>query len=119
MNKYEKSNLVIYSDFEIRVLREENNDIDLFIPLDLRVLNLHIYDMPEYISDRLQFTQVRNIIIRFTTDNHNNYCTIHFLKDIDLQSAIINFTVNYKDHNIKIMKADYSVEMYIENSLKM
>ncbi|AFS77573.1 hypothetical protein Curi_c04980 [Gottschalkia acidurici 9a] len=113
MNKYEKSNLVIHSDFEIRKLREENSDIDLLIPLDLRVVNLHINNMPEYISDRFQLIEVRNIIIRFTDDNKNNYCTIHFLKNIDLQSAIVNFTMDYKNHSIKIAKADYSVEMYI------
>lgn|SRR5699024_5485881 len=114
MNKYEKSNLVLHSDFEIRTLRQEGKDIDVLIPLDLRVLNLHIDNMPEYISDRFQFTEVRNILIRFTTDKDKNICTIHFLKSIDLQSALVNFTMNYKEHNIKIMKAHYSVEMYIE-----
>lgn len=34
-------------------------------------------------------------------------------------SAIINFTLEYKEHNIKIVQADDNVEMYIENSLKM
>lgn len=113
MNKYEKFNLIIHSDFEIRKLREEKDDIDLLIPLDLSVLNLHIDNMPGYISDRFQLTEVRSILIRFTTDSNNNYCTIHFLKSIDIQSAIINFTMDYTNHNIKISKSDYSVEMYL------
>src|SRR5699024_2902285 len=113
MGKYEKSNLIIHSDFPIRPLREENQDIDLVIPLDLRVLNLHMDNLPEYISDRFQFTEVRNILIRFNKNNNNNSCTIHFLKSIDLQSAIVNFTMDYTKHDIKIVRSDYSVEMYL------
>lgn len=113
MNKYENGNLVIYSDFEIRKLREDNNDIDLLIPLDLRVLNIHIDNMPKYIEDRFQFNEIRAIIVRITTKTDNNHCTIHLLKSIDLNSAIVNFSMNYKDHNIKIVKGEFSVEMYI------
>lgn len=74
--------------------------------------------MPEYISDRFQFTEVKNILIRFTTDHDNNFCTIHFLKSMDLQSAIINFTMDYTNHNIKIIKSDYSVDMYLGKARK-
>ncbi len=113
MNKYENGNLVIYSDFIIRKLREDNKDIDLIIPLELRVLNIHIDDMPKHIIDRFQFNEVRNIIVRFTTHKDNNYCTIHLLRNIDLISAIVNFTINYEEHYIKIVKGEFSVDMYI------
>jgi len=113
MNRYENGEFILYSDFEIRTIREESGDIDLLIPLDLRVLNLHIEDMPTYIGDRFQFSEVRNIIIRFTKDEYNNYCTIHLLKNIDLHSAIMNFTLDYKGHKIEIKRKEYSVEMNI------
>jgi uncharacterized protein YeeX (DUF496 family) len=113
MNKYDSGNLVIHSDFEIREIRNVNSDIDLLIPLDLRVLNLYIDNMPEYINDRLQFREVRNIIIRFTTDNDDNYCTVHILNNIDLQSSMVNFTMKYEEYSIKIVRSDYSVEMFL------
>lgn len=113
MNKYEKSNLKLCSDFEVRNVREEGEDIDLLISLDSNVLNLHIDNLPEYISDRFQFTEVRSILIRFNTNADNNHCTIHFLKSIDIHSAILNFTMDYSDHSIKICKSTYSVDMHI------
>lgn len=113
MKKYENSKLIIYSDFEIRTLREENKDIDLLIPIDLSVLNLHIDNMPNHISDRFQLTEVRSILVRFTTDFENNICTIHFLKSIDISSAMLNFTVDYKDHFIRIVKSEYCIDMII------
>ena len=114
MNKYENGKLIIYSDIEIRNLREEYNDIDLLIPLDLRTLNLHIDNMPKYIEDRFQFNEVRNIIIRFTTNKNDNFCTIHLLKSIDIHSSIVNFTMNYDRHCIRIVNSDFSVEMFFE-----
>ena len=44
---------------------EDGPDIDLFIPIDYRTLNLYIEDMPAYMEGRIQLTEVRNIIIRF------------------------------------------------------
>jgi len=114
MNKYENGRLIIYSDIEIRKLREENNDIDLLIPLDLRTLNLHINNMPKYIEDRFQFNEVRNIIIRFTTNKDDNICTIHLLNSIDIHSGIVNFTMNYDRHCIRIINSDFSVEIFLE-----
>lgn len=113
MNKYENGKFVLYSDFEIRKIREEDTDIDLLIPLDLRVLNLQVEGMPKDIDGRFQFSEVRNIIIRFTTDKDNNYCTIHLLKSIDLHSAIVNFSLDYSNRSVEIRKSDFSVDMKI------
>ncbi len=113
MNKYENGEFVLYSDFEIRTLREDGNDVDLFIPLDLRVLNLSLDKMPSYIDDRFQFNEVRSIIIRISMDEGNNYCTIHLLRSVDLLSAIMNFSMDYKNTIIKILRNDYSVDMEI------
>lgn len=113
MKKYEKSNLIIYSDFEVRKLKEENKDIDLLIPVDLSVLNIHIGDMPDHISNRLQLTQVKNVLIRFVDDYENNICTIHFLKSVDISSAQLNFTMDYNKHLIKLIKSEHWVDMEI------
>lgn len=115
MNEYLKGKFTIYSDFEIRKLREDNGDIDLLIPLDLRTLNLYIENMPEFLSDRLQFNSVRNIILRFNTADDNNLCTIHLLDSVDILSSIVNFTLDYSNHWIIIVKDDYSSSMYIKS----
>jgi hypothetical protein len=113
MNRYENGKLVIESDFEIRLLRKENEDIDLLIPVDLRVLNLNIDKMPDYMDSRFQFRDVRNIIIRFTTNKDNNYCTIHLLRSVDLLSAMVNFIMNYESHSIRIIRNEFSIDMYL------
>ncbi|NMB08071.1 MAG: hypothetical protein GX981_06775 [Tissierellia bacterium] len=114
MTVYEKGNLIIKSDFEIRILREEGNDIDLFIPLNYRTLNLYLQDLPDYMDNRIQFTEIKNIIIRFSTEKENDYCTIHLLRNIDLHSAVANFIINYKDHLIVLKNREYSSEMHIK-----
>lgn len=118
MVEYKKGNLLIVSDFEIRTLMEDGPDVDLFISTDFRTLNLHIKGLPDYIDDRVQFTEVRNIIIRFSTNEDDNYCTIHLLRSIDLQSATVNFVMNYKEHYIKLEGKEYSVEMYLIKKVK-
>ncbi len=112
--RYKYRKFTIISEFEIRVLREEGPDVDLFIPLDHRTLNLHIEGLPEYINGRIQFPEVRNVIVRFTKLENKEFCTIHLLDSIDLQSAIANFEMNYRKHYIKLAKEEYSVEMYLK-----
>lgn len=113
MNKYHSNGLKINSDFEIRLLREMDDDIDLLVPINQRVLNLYIDNMPDFLSDRFQFTEVKNIIIRYTTNSENTYCTVHFLRSIDMNSALVNFTVNYEEREIKIVDKEYCVDMFI------
>ena len=102
MNRYDKNNLLIYSDFEIRTLREMDDDIDLIVPIGQRVLNLYIEGMPEYLSDRFQFTEVKNIMVRHSLDSNNTYSTIHLLRSIDMNSALVNFTIDYGEKAIRI-----------------
>lgn len=116
MIEYRKGFLQIISDFEVRTIMEEGTDIDLIIPIDLRTLNLHIEEMPDYMDSRFQLNKVRNIIIRFSTEENNYYCTVHFLENIDLQSATINFVFNYKNHYIKIIRKEHNAEMHIISS---
>ena len=112
--EYRNGNLLILSDFEIRILREEGNDIDLFIPLNYRTLNLYLEDLPGYMDNRIQFTELKNIIIRFSTEENNNYCTIHLLRNIDFHYSVANFIINYENHSIVLKDKEYSSEMYIK-----
>lgn len=114
MIEYRNGKLLILSDFEIRVLREDGNDIDLFIPLNYRILNLYLEDLPNYLDNRIQFTEIRNIIIRFSREKDNDYCTIHLLRNIDLHSAVANFIIDYRGHYIIIKNCEYSSEFYIQ-----
>ncbi|NLV77469.1 MAG: hypothetical protein GX023_10945 [Tissierellia bacterium] len=111
---YEKEKLIIKSDFEIRTLMEQNSDVDLFIPTNFRTLNLYLEDLPDYIDSRIQLTEVKNIVLRFSTEENNDYCTIHFLRNIDLQSSMLNFVINYKDHYIVLKDGEYNGEMHIK-----
>ena len=65
-------------------------------------------------DNRIQFTEIKNIIIRFSTEKENDYCTIHLLRNIDLHSAVANFIINYKDHLIVLKNREYSSEMHIK-----
>lgn len=111
---YMRSNFCIDSDFDIRVVREEGTDIDLFIPIDNRTINLYLNNCPDYIHSRLQFPMVRNIIVRFSVSDENNIATIHFLKSIDLQSSLINFEIDYENHMIEIKDKKFFVEIHID-----
>ena len=116
MRKYKKGNFLLLSDFEIRPFMEEGPDIDLLIPINHRTLNLYIDQMPSFIDNRFQLLDIRNILIRFSTIEENNMCTIHFLRNIDLRSAVLNLVWDYTDHYIKVKKLEYSAEILIEPS---
>ncbi len=111
MYKFSNKKFDLFSDFEIRIVREDEKDIDLLVPLDLRTLNLYIDELPDFLGNRLQFTEVRNIIIRITKNGDDNLCTIHLLDSIDILSATMNFTMNYENYAIYILRNDFSVEM--------
>ncbi len=99
----------IESEFNIRVLREDEKDIDIIIPLDNRTVNLYFEDMPTYIGDRIQCSMIKNIVIRLSKLEDNSFCTVHFLRSIDLHSSVVNFVVDYKYKRIEIENLEYSV----------
>ena len=91
--------LSLDTDFDFRIIREEDNDIDLFIDLNYRSLDIDTGNNNLF-SSRIQFPFVRSIILRL---NKNDYTmTVHLMRDIDLFSAFANFEVNYKDSVIQI-----------------
>lgn len=111
---FKKYGLFLKSDFETRVLYEDESDIDIIIPIDNRTLNLNLAGMPKYINSRMQFPLVKNIIIRLSKSKEINTCTIHFLRSIDLQSSITNFEVNYANYVLRVKLVEYSAEFSIE-----
>jgi len=101
-------NLNLDTDFEYRIIREEENDLDLFIDLNYRSLDIDT-DNNNLFSSRIQFPFVRSIILRL---NKNDYTmTVHLMRDIDLFSAFANFEVNYKDAIIAIKNTQEKVSI--------
>jgi len=111
---YKKGNFCLNSDFDIRVVREDGDDTDLFIPIKNRTVNLYLDDVPTYLNSRLQFLMVRSIIVRFCSKEDDNVCTIHLLRNIDLQSSHVNFEINYENHIIELTDKEYFIEMKIK-----
>lgn len=111
---YNKNNLLLHSDFEIRTLRDDGNDIDLFIPIGNRTLNLYFDDTIDCLNSRMQFSIVRNLVFRLSARSDNNVLTIHMLGSIDLHSSVVNFEIDYSSYSIYIKDEEYFVEMRID-----
>ena len=95
-------------DFDYRIIREENNDIDLFIDINYRSLDIDT-DNNGFFSSRVQFPFVRSLILRINKES--NIKTVHLMRDIDLFSAFANFEVNYDNCVINIKNELEKVRM--------
>lgn len=93
-------NLNLDTEFDYRIIREEGNDIDLFIDINYRSLDIDCGDSSIFFTSRLQFPFVRSIILRF--NKLNNLMTVHLMRDIDLFSAFANFEIDYSKSIISI-----------------
>ncbi len=91
--------LTLDTDFEYRIIRDEDDDVDLFIDLNYRSLNIDS-GYTTFFDSRIQFNFVRSLILRF--NRNSNKMTIHLMRDIDLFSAFANFEVDYTDCTISI-----------------
>lgn len=114
---YISGNFILKSDFEIRQIRQEdeNGDIDLFIPIEYRTVNLFVPFIEEEKMSRIQLSEVKSIVIRFNTNNNDNRCSVHFLKNIDLLSHLLNFELEYEQYEIIIKQEKYSVSFIIKD----
>ncbi|HZK57190.1 MAG TPA: hypothetical protein VFD17_02675 [Clostridia bacterium] len=112
---YINGNFISKSDFEIREIRreDENGDVDLFIPIGYRTINLFIPFIDEEKMSRMQLCEVKNIVVRFNTKAGNNKCSVHFLRNIDLLSHLLNFELDYKNYKIVIKQEKYSVSFIV------
>lgn len=106
-------NLYLDTDFDYRIIREDENDIDIFLDVNYRSLEINCNDNHLFAS-RIQFPFVRSIILRISKLNH--LMTIHFMRDIDLFSAFANFEIDYKDSVIKV-KNDYEKVVFSKDLL--
>lgn len=106
----------LQSDFELRILREDDEDVDLIISLDNKTLNLYFDDMPNYIIDRIQCSMIKNIVIRLSKHEDNYLCTIHLLRNIDLHSSVLNFIFDYRNTRLRIEDLKHSVTLKILNN---
>lgn len=102
-------NLNLDTDFEYRVIREEDNDIDLFVDLNYRSLDID-NNGSDLFGSRIQFPFVRSIILRLNKEGHT--MTVHLMRDIDLFSAFANFEIDYANCIINIKNNLEKVSMY-------
>ncbi len=100
-------------DYELRILREDDQDIDLIVPIDNKSINLYFDDMPGYIYDRIQCPMIKNIVIRLSKHKDNYLCTIHLLRNIDLHSSVLNFVFDYRNKELIIEDSDYAALLKI------
>lgn len=110
---YEKSNLKIVSDFEVKGINKDEYNIDLIINVELRCVNLYLDNLPSYIKSRIQFPSVRSLFIRFSTKDDNNICTVHFLSDSGIHSTMANFEIDYSGLVIEVINKKYFVDIKI------
>lgn len=98
---------ILETDFPYRQNRRSEKDIDIFIDLEGRTLNLSVKD--DRVS-RLQFPKVKFLLFRIDSDS--NVITIHMMRDIDLFSAFANLEWRLGDgEKILLLNREGAVEM--------
>lgn len=102
-------NLTLDTDFEYRIIREDENDMDLFIDINYRSLDIDCNEST-FFNSRIQFPFVRSLILRVSKTDQ--VMTIHLMRDIDLFSAFANFEVNYSDSIFHIKNENEKVYIY-------
>lgn len=108
---YIDGKLVILSNLEIKKIKEWEYDADLFIVLGGRCLNLYLDKLPKHISSRIQLPELEGILIRYCSLGGHDVATIHFLKENDIYSSIMNLEIKYGNHIFEISQEEHSVEM--------
>lgn len=99
----ELMNLNMICDFEYRIIKSDEKNMDIYVDLDYRTVDIKD-DKMEFFNSRIQFPKVKAMIMRITLDS--KIMTIHLLRDIDLLSAFANFEVDYSENIFKIIKKD-------------
>ena len=91
--------VMLETDFEYRIIKENESDVDVFVDLNYRALD--VYDFHSSIfHSRIQFPYVRAIVLRI--DKSGSICTLHLLRDIDMFSAFANFEVSCENSKLNI-----------------
>lgn len=108
---YNGYNLFLKSNFEIRIVKENASDVDLFIPLTKSVLNICFIDLPPYLGNKFQCLNVFALLFRIAKAKNNNTLTLHVLKNIDLNSSILSFELNYEKIQFDLSDLTYYSEL--------
>lgn len=116
METYKKNFLKLKSDFPIKVLNSTKDDEDLIINLDSRVVNLAFKGLEGFPASRFQLTEVKNILIRHSIKENFNLGTIHFLRVIDLNSSLLNFSIDLNKFEIYISEEEFFVQVQIKKA---
>ena len=95
----EIGNLKLDSDFDYRIIREENNDIDIYRDINYRCVDINVGES-EIFNSRIQLPYVRSILLRINKEDY--LMTVHLMRDIDLFSAFANFEVDFSNSIFKI-----------------
>lgn len=95
----EVGKLKLDSDFDYRIIREEDNDIDIYIDINYRCVDINVGES-ELFNSRIQFPYVRSILLRINKEDY--LMTVHLMRDIDLFSAFANFEVDFSNSIFKI-----------------
>ena len=90
-------------DFEYRTIREEDDDLDLYVDVNYRCLDINLGD-DNFFNSRIQFPFVRSILLRINKNMET--ITVHLMRDIDLFSAFANFELDLSD-KVLYIKNEY------------
>ncbi len=90
-------------DFEYRTIREEDDDLDIYVDVNYRCLDIDLVEN-NFFNSRIQFPFVRSILLRI--NKNMDTITVHLMRDIDLFSAFANFELDLSNH-ILCIKNEY------------
>lgn len=98
----------IITNLEYRIIDREG-DKDYFIETDMYPINMEL-NIPG--MSRFQFPLSRAILVRTTP--HNDWITIHVLRDVDLFSSFVNFEVDLTGKKLNIIKEGNYIKLDIQ-----
>ena len=78
-------------DFEYRIIREEDDDLDIYVDVNYRCLDIELGEN-NFFNSRIQFPFVRSVLLRI--NKNLGTITVHLMRDIDLFSAFANFELD-------------------------
>ena len=111
---FNRYNLKIYSDVDISIIRESDDDIDIIIPTSGKTVNSFTNQLPAFIIDRIQFPLLHGIMFRISKAGDNNIGALHFLHSDDFNSTIASFDIDYSNIEIYVSSKVDSINFYVD-----
>lgn len=91
-----QNHIHLESDFLFRKVLKDEGDVDIWIAVEGRCVNIIVEEAPEFLLSRIQFPRVRWVIIRIANDSQEGTATLHFLGEEGRASAFCNFELQLK-----------------------